>query len=147
MLAPTYSASLQPSETLPVEVRSTKTERVPPDSGAPLASIAAMLLPPARDITAAGKLAVESTAATLMTPLPDAGDPVMYGAGPALPAEATTMTPALAAFCDTSASEVFPVPKSAPSDLLMTSMSCCTAQSIASLTTSVEPSQPKTGTE
>ena len=106
-----------------------------------------MLLPPARDITAAGKLAVESTAATLMTPLPDAGDPVMYGAGPALPAEATTMMPALAAFCDARASEVFPVPKSAPSDMLMTSMSCCTAQSIASVTTSVEPSQPKTRTE
>src|SRR5229473_3294399 len=67
---------------LPAEVRSTKTERVPPDSGAPLASIAVMLLPPARVITAAGKRAVESTAATLTTPLPDAGDPVMYGAGP-----------------------------------------------------------------
>src|SRR5437016_5420416 len=147
MLALTYSFSSQPSETPPFELRSTKTERALPDSGAPLASIAVMLLPPARAITAAGKLAVESTAATLMTPLPDAGVPVMYGAGPALPAEATTMMPALAAFCDASASEVFPVPKSEPSDMLMTSMSFCTAQSIASVTTSVEPLQPKTRTE
>ena len=77
MLASTYSASPQPSETVPVAVRSTKTGRVPPDNGAPLASIAVMLLPPARVITAAGKRAVESTAATLTTPRPDAGDPVM----------------------------------------------------------------------
>ena len=56
------------------------------------------------------------------------------------------MMPALAAFCAASASAVFAVPKGAPSDMLMTSMSFSTAQSIAWVTTSVEPSQPKTRT-
>ena len=72
---------------------------------------------------------------------------MIYGAGPALPAAATTMMPALAAFCAARASALVAVTKSAPSDMLMTSMSFCTAQSIASVTTSVEPLQPNTRTE
>src|SRR6267378_1470952 len=91
-----------------------------------------------------GKLAVESTAATLIAPSALAGELVMYGAEPALPEAATTMTPAFAALSAASASAVLATPKSAPSDMLITSMSWSTAQLIASTTTLVDPEQPKT---
>ena len=68
----------------------------------------------------------------------------MYGFGPLLPDEATTMTPAFAAFVEATAVGSSVVPNGEPSDMLMTSMSLSTAHSIASTTTSVEPSQPKT---
>ncbi len=97
---------------------------------------------------AAGKLAgeFESIAAALRTLSPAAGEPVKYGAGPAFPAAATTMTPASAACFDASASAESAGPKSDPSDMLITCMPCCTAQSMASTTTLVEPTQPNTRT-
>ncbi len=74
------------------------------------------------------------------------GEPVMYWFGPPLPAEVTTITPALAAFVDATADGSSLVPNDEPSDMLITSMSCSTAHSIASTVTSVEPSHPKTRT-
>ena len=68
----------------------------------------------------------------------------MYWLGPLLPAEATTMTPAFAAFVEATADGSSSVPNDEPSDMLITSMSLSTAHSIASTVTSVEPSQPKT---
>ena len=68
----------------------------------------------------------------------------MYCAGPSLPAEATTITPALTAFVDATADGSSALPNGEPSDMLMTSMWFATAHSIASTVTSVEPSQPKT---
>ena len=68
----------------------------------------------------------------------------MYGFGPLLPADATTMTPAFAAFVDATASGSSALPNGDPSDMLITSMSWSTAQSIASTTTFVEPTQPNT---
>jgi len=53
---------------------------------------------------AAAKLGVGSFAATLIAPVADAGEPVMYRPAPLLPAEATTMIPAFAAFVDATAS-------------------------------------------
>ena len=70
----------------------------------------------------------------------------MYWFGPLLPAEVTTMTPALAAFVEATADGSSAVPNEEPSDMLITSMSLSTAHSIASTVTSVEPSQPKTRT-
>ena len=75
------------------------------------------------------------------------GEPVMYGFGPVLPAEATTITPAFAAFDDATGGRIVGASRTAlPSDMLITSMSLATAHSIASTVTSVEPSQPKTRT-
>ncbi len=115
----------------------------PDGSSAPLALIAAIVVPP-KLIEAAWKLGVESTAATPITPLATPGEPVRYGLGPLLPAEATTTTPAACAFCAAIESASCAVPKEEPSDMLMTSMRFFTAQSMASTTTSVEPSQPNT---
>ena len=75
-----------------------------------------------------------------------AGAPVTYGAGPAFPAAATTTIPALAALSEAMLSELVAVPNVPPSDMLITSISLCTAQSIASVRTLVEPVQPKTRT-
>ena len=61
-----------------------------------------------------------------------------------MPADATTMTPALAAFAAATAEGSLASPNGPPSDMLMTSMSWSTAHSMASTTTSVEPWQPKT---
>jgi hypothetical protein len=69
---------------------------------------------------------------------------VMYALVPALPLAATTTTPAREAFSAATASGVSEVPKSDPSDMLMTSAPSSTALLIASVTTSVEPAQPKT---
>jgi hypothetical protein len=85
-------------------------------------------------------------AATEMPPSPEPGFDVMYGAAPALPEADATRMPACAAFVTASASASSAVPKSAPNDMLMTSMSFATAQSMASTTRSVEPVQPKTRT-
>ena len=68
----------------------------------------------------------------------------MYGLWPALPAEATTMTPSLAALLAATADGSSAPPNGEPSDMLMTSMSWSTAHSMASTVTSVEPSQPNT---
>ena len=72
------------------------------------------------------------------------GEPAMYGFGPVLPAEATTTTPAAWAFWAAIESESPALPKVEPRDMLITSSLCATAQSMASVTTSVEPSQPNT---
>ena len=91
-----------------------------------------------------GKVATLSTAAVLITPVPVPGDPVMYGLGPLLPDETTTITPAAAAFVDATALGSSRRPKEEPSDMLMTSMSFATAHSMASTVASVEPRHPKT---
>ncbi len=92
----------------------------------------------------AGKLGDESFAATERAPSAVPGEPVMYWFGPLLPEDATTMTPAFAAFVEATADGSSAVPNEEPSDMLITSMSWSTAHSIASTTTSDEPSQPKT---
>src|SRR5882762_11998957 len=89
---------------------------------------------------------VGSLAATEIAPSAVAGEPVIYGLPPLLPAEATTITPALAALLAAIASAESFVPNGEPSDMLTTSMSLSTAHSRASTTTSVEPSQPNTRT-
>src|SRR5215472_7684089 len=104
------------------------------DSGDPLGGLVVIRTP--------GTFDSGSFAATEMAPSAVDGDPTRYWLGPALPAEATTMMPALAAFVAASASGVSLVPKSEPSDMLITSMSWSTAHSIASTTTSVGPAQP-----
>src|SRR5262249_38820949 len=76
--------------------------------------------------------------------VPVAGEPVMYGFGPELPAEATTMTPSLAALVEATADGSSALPNDEPSDMLITSMSWSTAHSMPSTVTSVEPAQPKT---
>ena len=68
----------------------------------------------------------------------------MYGLEPSLPVEATTITPALAAFVAASAAGSLALPNGEPSERLITSMSWLTAHSIPSIDASVEPSQPKT---
>ena len=90
------------------------------------------------------KVGVESVAATAIPLVPDAGELVMYGLLPALPDADTTMMPSLAAFDAATASGSVALPKSEPSDMLMTSMWCVTAHSMPSITTLLEPAQPKT---
>src|SRR5438552_12389367 len=146
-----YSASEQPSETPPVPVPelsgSTWMGRDPLGSvGLPLLFCAVSVLPVFKVTLAPGKVAVESIAAAAIVLSPAAGEPRKYGAGPALPAAATTIRPASAAASDASASAVSSGPKSAPRDMLITSIPCSTAQSIASTTTLVDPAQPKTRT-
>ena len=85
-----------------------------------------------------------SFAAMLMVPVPDAGEPVMYWFGPLLPAEETTIIPALATFVEATADASLAVPKGEPSDMLMTSMPSLNAMLIASTVTFVEPVQPNT---
>ena len=63
-----------------------------------------------------------------------------------MPAATTTTTPAFAALVAALADESSLVPNGEPSDMLITSMSLSTAQSIASTTTSVGPWQPNTRT-
>src|SRR6185295_3928827 len=65
---------------------------------------------------------------------------------PALPAAETTTSPALDASSAALASALSAGEKSAPSDMLITSMSLSMAHSMASVTTLVEPSQPNTRT-
>src|SRR5262245_54793813 len=121
--------------------------RVPPGIvGLLLLFTANRVLPVFKLTLAPGKVAVESIAAAASVLSPAAGEPRKYGAGPALPAAATTISPASAAASDASASAVFSGPKSAPRDMLMTSIPCCTAQSIASTTKLVDPVHPKTRT-
>ena len=56
------------------------------------------------------------------------------------------MIPAADALLIASLSELSAAPHSEPSDMLMTSMLFATAQSMASLTTLVDPAQPNTRT-
>ena len=65
---------------------------------------------------------------------------------PELPAATTTFTPAFTALSEARASAESAEPKAEPSDMLTTSMSLSTAHSRASVTTLVEPAQPKTRT-
>src|SRR5438270_11132156 len=85
----------------------------------------------------------EAFAATDRAPSALAGEEVTYGLAPLLPADATTMTPAFAAFVDATATGSSFEPNGETSDMLMTSMSLSTAHSIASTTTTVTPAQPK----
>src|SRR5262249_49169319 len=117
-----------------------------PLTGMLLASIACTVGPPASAICAAGKPGVGSLAATLIAPLAVAGEPSMYGFGPLLPADATTMTPSLAALFDATAVGSSGPPYGDPRDMLIASMLWSTAHSIASTTTLVEPAQPNTRT-
>src|SRR5207302_8587753 len=91
---------------------------------------------------APGKLGVGSFAATEIAPSPVDGEPTMYWFAPLLPAEATTMMPAFAALVDATADGSSAEPNMDPSDMFTTSMSLSTAQSSASNTTSLDPSQP-----
>ena len=105
--------------------------------------------------TAPGNTWCESTAATLKTLLPTEGEPTMWRTLPELPADATTMIPAFSALVEARESADWSVPKLLPSDMLITwiltpgcpplRLSSIT-QLIASTTTSVLPSQPKTRT-
>ena len=140
--AAVYSARSQPSEMPPEALRSTLTGKAPPGSAAPLALMACVV-----PMRAPWNIGVGSTAATEIAPSALAGEPVMYALAPLLPAEATTMMPALAALVEACADGSSAVPKGAPSDILITSMSWSTAQSIASTVTSVDPSQPNTRIE
>ena len=88
-----------------------------------------------------------SVAATLRTPLPDAGSLVRYGLEPELPDDATTMMPALAALSAATAVGSSLVPNEPPSDMLMTCIPWATAQSMPSMIASDGPRQPKTRTE
>src|SRR5262245_12855054 len=143
-----YSLGLQPSEIVPSGLRSTFTGSVRPfENTAPLASIAVEVVPVDSDTLAPGKPAVGSLAATLITFVPDAGEPVMYGFWPLLPADETTMMPSLAALDAATADGSSVLPNGEPRDMLMTSMPLLTAHSIASTVTSVDPLQPKTRTE
>src|SRR6201999_3217347 len=105
-------------------LRSTFTGSVVPSANAmPFALIAVELVPVDNATVAPGKLAVGSLAATLITPVPEAGEPLRYGFWPLLPAEATTITPSFAAFDAATALGSSPLPNGEPSDMLMTSMS------------------------
>src|SRR6185312_4730094 len=138
------AATLQPSWFAPVSTF-TFAYVVLGGSEKPLASIAVFV--PAGIVTSApGKLCVESLAATAMTPSPVPGEPTRYWFKPLLPAAATTTTPAFAALVAAFADGSSLVPNGEPSDMLITSMSLSTAQSMASTTTSVGPAQPNTRT-
>src|SRR5262245_31325523 len=93
--AATYSAGSQPSEIPPALFLRTTIGSEPLGRAAPLALIASRVVPVFSVMRAPGKLAVGSFAATLIVRVPDAGVPVMYGTGPSLPADETTMTPSL----------------------------------------------------
>src|SRR5947209_1106966 len=91
-------------------------------------------------------------AAVLTTRVPAPGAPVMKKVSPALPAEATTMTPAAAALSEAIDVELSRLPKFEPSDMLMTSRWSerslsplgSIAQSIAAVVKAVLPPQPNT---
>ena len=110
----------------------------------PFAEIVVMVVPGSMSRITPGSVWLLSIAAVAIEPAAVPGEPVMYGAGPLLPAEVTTDTPAAAAFVEATADGSSERPKADPSDMLMTSTSWSTAQSIASTVTSVEPWQPKT---
>src|SRR6266699_339299 len=132
---PPKAATLQPSDSLPVPTfLITFMLRVDEAANAnPLALIAGIVVPEKVSV-APGKFGYGSFAATEMAPSPVAGEPVTYGLGPLLPADATTMTPALAALVDATADGSSFEPNTEPSDMLMTSMSLSIAHSIASTT-------------
>src|SRR5579862_3599977 len=149
--AAVYSVGSHPSDTplmpVPLVSGSTTTGSVVPSAAAMPSESSTVMLPLGVSASAsAGKEVCESMAATLIALSPLPGSLTTYGILPALPAAATTTTPASTAFSEASASASVAVPKSAPSDMLMTCMLCSTAQSMASTTTLVEPEQPKTRT-
>src|SRR3989442_186911 len=111
-LAATYSAGLQPRLTLPSVFLSTTTGIAPEGRVVtPLALIATTDFPEGlRSSLTAGKVAFESVAATLMTLSPTDGEPTIYAADPLLPAEATTITPALTALVEATESELLRSP-------------------------------------
>src|ERR1035437_8398376 len=116
---------LQPSEMLPPDIR---TSSLPDWGSGPLLALRAdTVAPPASWIVAPGNVALESSAATEMVRELEAGVPVMYALGPSLPLDATTTAPARDAFSAATASGVLVVPKSEPSDMLMTSTPSWTA--------------------
>src|SRR2546426_6896805 len=145
------SATLQPSDSsLEVVVGSSLMTLMlkvdEPANANPLALIAGIVVVPEKVSIAPGSVRYGSFAATEMAPSAVDGEPMTYGLGPALPADATTMTPALAAVVDATADGSSFEPNGEPSDMLMTSMSLSTAHSIAPTTTSVGPWQPNTRT-
>src|SRR6266568_1082571 len=95
-------------------------------------------------MVAPGNEAWASLAATLIAPVPVDGEPVMYWFAPLLPAEATTIIPALATFVEAIADASSAVPNGEPSDMLITSMPSSKAMLIASTVTFVKPVQPNT---
>src|SRR5712671_4013539 len=107
-----YSVSLQPSETLPVVAGGTGAFRSvwmvtePVGSAPAFESCQVWVAPLGRRMTVApGNDTCESTAAMLSVRAAAEGEPTMYGTvRPALPAEATTMTPAFSALVDAMAS-------------------------------------------
>src|SRR5687768_63904 len=139
---------LQPSASFSVvagsSLRTTTGRLVPSVTDAAFALMAVMVPAEPRFSVTPGNDSVLSTAATLIAPVPALGAPVMYWDAPLLPAEATTITPEAAALVDASADGSVDRPNGEPSDMLITSMSLSTAQSMASTVTSVEPAQPKT---
>ena len=143
------SATLQPSDSFLGVLGSSLTtlmlKLAEPDSADPLALIAGIVVPEKLSV-APGNPGKGSFAATEMAPSAVAGEEVTYGLAPPLPADATTMTPAFAAFVDATAAGSSFEPNVEPSDMLMTSMSLSTAHSIASTTRSVAATQPKTRT-
>src|SRR6478609_4784980 len=97
---PAYSLLLQPSEIEPSGFFSTSTGKVPVGRGAPLALIVDTVLPVDRCSSAPGYVGtVASIAATEIAPFAEAGELVRYALCPLLPSAATTVTPALTAFC------------------------------------------------
>src|SRR5436190_720125 len=92
---PPKSATLQPSDrVVPSAFLITLTLKVDePDNAKPLALIAGIVVP-VKVSVAPGKFGYGSFAATEMAPSAVAGEPVIYGLKPLLPAEATTTTPA-----------------------------------------------------
>src|SRR5258708_16245863 len=92
-----------------------------PDNAKPLASIAGIVVPE-KVTVAPGKVGYGSFAATEMAPSAVAGGPLMYGLKPLLPADATTTTPAPAAFRQATPARSPFRPKAAPDPKLMTSL-------------------------
>src|SRR6188472_4393674 len=76
----------------------------------------------AKSITAPGKVASVSSAATEIAFVAAAGEPVMYAFGPLLPADATTTTPLPTRVSVATESGLSARPNGAPSDMLTTSI-------------------------
>ena len=126
-------------------MRKTATGKIVPlEKEAPFAFIAVIVPSVLISMVAPGNEAVASLEATLIVPVPAPGAPVMYWFAPLLPADATTITPALATFVEATADASSAVPKTEPSDMLITSTSSSNAMLMASTVTLVEPAQPKT---
>src|SRR2546425_13101031 len=128
---------------LPEPPGRTRSGPVTGKPAAPFALIAATS-PVGRAIVAPGNVRMASTAPTEIAPAATLGVEAVYAPGPSFPAAATTTTPALTALSTAIASGESAVPNVPPTDRLITSIRFCTAQSIASSSASVLPTQPKT---